>query len=73
MPTTFSSGLLKVVHEDETIRPLIGELMPRDEQRLDFCPMTQSHEVGATLDDVDDLLERDWEKGALSLRIWLVS
>jgi hypothetical protein len=37
--------------------------MPRDEQRLDFCPMTQNHEVVATLDDVINLLQRDWEKG----------
>jgi len=45
MPTTFSSGLLKVVHEEGTLRTLIGELMPRDERRLDFCPMTQNHQV----------------------------
>jgi hypothetical protein len=36
--------------------------MSRDEQRLDFCSMTQNHKVVATLNDVVDLLERDWEK-----------
>ena len=41
----------------------MGDLMPRDEQRLDFCPMTQNHEVVATLDDVINLLQRNWEKG----------
>jgi hypothetical protein len=37
--------------------------MPRDEQRLDFCPMTQNHEMVATADDVVDFVERNWEEG----------